>query len=127
MVEGLGERMETSRFLVDIEVVENRNPVAHHAKEAASRSAHARRMWSEVELGEVKHQRIAIPRIHGNGVGEMSVSLAGKEIWVRRSRNLLALSGQPPIHEVIVRMPELAIVIGKRCRLRDQANGELFV
>src|ERR1700735_5259082 len=56
----------------------------------------------------------------------MTISLRSKEIGIGRSDNLLALIRHAAIHEVIVRLPELATVIGKGSALHDESDGELL-
>ena len=64
-------------------------------------------------LGEV--ERYGIPsRRNRNGVTEVAVSLAGIKIRVRCREHISFVSGEPSAGIVIVRLPDVAGMIGKR-------------
>src|SRR6185437_16816172 len=73
------------------------------------------------------HERITASRIHRNGVGEMTVALESVEVWIRRATDQPRLIADCTAGKIVVRMPQVSVMIRDRGRLHDQPHRLLTV
>ena len=127
VVKGLGKDLKTSRFFVNVEVIQQRVSVAQYAKHAGSFASESRCAGPEIKLGKVQNQRVAIPRVNRNGVGEVPIPLRSEQVGVGCLFDLRSVLRDVTIQEKVIRVPELAAVVGEGSRLGNLANGKLSV
>src|ERR1017187_1639756 len=100
--------VEASGFPEDIEVVQKRLPITHNLENPAM---YSRGCGGEIELGKVEDKSVGAPRIYRNRIGEMPISLSGKEVRVRRIHKRMSPVGQMAVHEIVIRIPDLALAV----------------
>jgi len=92
MVERLPKHMETTRFLIDIKIIEKRVSIAHDTKYPAADAALASRFSSKIEFYKMEHNRILIASIDGKRIREVPIPFSGKPL------NNSELLGTPDIN-----------------------------
>ena len=76
---------------------------------------------------QMKHQGVAVARVHGNGIGKIAEALTRIKVGVRSPVDMGSLFSLMPVDEIGVRMPDDSVVIRDGSWLSHDADRRLLM